>query len=159
AIPDHPSADEAEAQVVKAIGKGLLKTMSKMGISTIQSYTGAQIFEAVGLEPALVERHFTGTTSRIGGVGLGVLATEALARHARGYPQPDRDLLPVGGLYQWRRDGERRMWDPETIALLQHSVRTNGDSDQARETYERFATLVNEENARHGMLRGLLRFR
>src|SRR5437763_5115711 len=133
--------------------------MSKMGISTIQSYCGAQIFEAVGLDPALVERYFTGTTSRIGGIGVGVLATEALARHARAYPETDGELLPVGGLYQWRRDGERRMWDPETIALLQHSVRVNGDSDRARETYDRFSALVNEENARHGMLRGLLRFR
>jgi glutamate synthase domain-containing protein 2/glutamate synthase domain-containing protein 3 len=159
AIPGEPTGEEAERQVVKAIGKGLLKTMSKMGISTIQSYTGAQIFEAVGLEPALVERHFTGTTSRIGGVGLGVLATEALARHARGYPQPDNDLLPVGGLYQWRREGERRMWDPETIALLQHAVRANGEDKAAQDNYDRFATLVNEENARHGMLRGLLKLR
>src|SRR5439155_12712564 len=115
-LPEGMSADEAEQRAVKALGKGLLKTMSKMGISTKRSYCGAQIFEAVGLEPALVERHFTGTTSRIGGVGLGVLAAEALARHARAYPQPESELLPVGGLYQWRRDGERRMWDPETIA-------------------------------------------
>ncbi|MDX6672798.1 MAG: glutamate synthase large chain, partial [Solirubrobacteraceae bacterium] len=158
-LPEDLSLDDAERNVIKAIGKGLLKVMSKMGISTIQSYCGAQIFEAVGLDPALVERYFTGTTSRIGGIGVGVLATEALARHARAYPEPDGELLPVGGLYQWRREGERRMWDPETIALLQHSVRTNGDSDRARETYDRFAALVNEENARHGMLRGLLRFR
>src|SRR3977135_3469366 len=95
----------------------------------------------------------------MGGMGVGVLATEALARHARAYPQPEGELLPVGGLYQWRRDGERRMWDPETIALLQHSVRTNGDSDRARDTYDRFAPLVSEENARQGMLRALLRFR
>jgi len=158
-LPEGLSLDDAERNVIKATGKGLLKVMSKMGISTIQSYCGAQIFEAVGLDPALVERYFTGTTSRIGGIGIGVLATEALGRHARAYPDPEGELLPVGGVYQWRRDGERRMWDPETIALLQHSVRTNGDSDRARETYDRFAALVNEENARHGMLRGLLRFR
>ncbi len=158
-LPESLSLDDAERNVISAIGKGLLKVMSKMGISTIQSYCGAQIFEAVGLDPALVERYFTGTTSRIGGIGIGVLATEALGRHARAYPEPEGELLPVGGVYQWRRDGERRMWDPETIALLQHSVRTNGDSDRARETYDRFAALVNEENARHGMLRGLLRFR
>jgi glutamate synthase domain-containing protein 2/glutamate synthase domain-containing protein 1/glutamate synthase domain-containing protein 3 len=159
--------EEAEANVVKAIGKGLLKVLSKMGISTVQSYCGAQIFEAVGLEPELVERHFTGTASRIGGVGLDVLARETLERHARGYPEPETELLPVGGLYQWRRDGERRMWDPETIALLQHSVRTNGHHDfpaegidaTAWETYERFAHLVDEENASAGMLRGLLRLR
>src|SRR2546421_1683789 len=158
-LPEDLSLDDAERNVIKAIGKGLLKVMSKMGISTIQSYCGAQIFEAVGLDPALVERYFTGTTSRIGGVGVGVLATEALARHARAYPEPDGELLPVGGLYQWRREGERRMWDPATSALPQHSVRTNGDSDRAHETYDRYAALVNEENARHGMLRGLLRFR
>jgi glutamate synthase domain-containing protein 2/glutamate synthase domain-containing protein 1/glutamate synthase domain-containing protein 3 len=156
---DGLSQEEAEANVVKAIGKGLLKVLSKMGISTVQSYCGAQIFEAVGLEPELVDRHFTGTASRIGGVGLDVLAREALERHARGYPEPASDLLPVGGLYQWRRDGERRMWDPETIALLQHSVRANGDGEAARQTYDRFAHLVDEENARAGMLRGLLRFR
>ncbi|HVE68351.1 MAG TPA: glutamate synthase central domain-containing protein, partial [Solirubrobacteraceae bacterium] len=150
---------EAEENVVKAMGKGLLKVLSKMGISTIRSYRGAQIFEAVGLERELVDRHFTGTASRIGGVGMDVLAREALERHARGYPEPEGELLPVGGLYQWRRDGERRMWDPETIALLQHSVRSNGDGSEGRQTYARFAHLVNEENARAGMLRGLLRFR
>jgi glutamate synthase domain-containing protein 2/glutamate synthase domain-containing protein 1/glutamate synthase domain-containing protein 3 len=148
--------EEAERNVVVALGKGLLKVLSKMGISTIRSYSGAQIFEAVGLDGELIDRHFTGTASRIGGVGLDVLAREALDRHARGYPEPEGELLPVGGLYQWRRDGERRMWDPETIALLQHSVRQNGEG---RQTYARFAHLVNEENARAGMLRGLLRFR
>jgi glutamate synthase domain-containing protein 2/glutamate synthase domain-containing protein 1/glutamate synthase domain-containing protein 3 len=150
------SPEEAEANVVQAIGKGVLKVLSKMGISTIRSYCGAQIFEAVGLEHGLIHRHFTGTASRIGGVGIDVLAQEALDRHARGYPEPQDDLLPVGGLYQWRREGERRMWDPETIALLQHSVRANGSDDAARDTYRRFAHLVNEENAQAGMLRGLM---
>jgi glutamate synthase (NADPH) large chain len=151
--------DEAESNVVKAVGKGILKVLSKMGISTVRSYCGAQIFEAVGLEPEVIDRHFTGTASRIGGVGLDVLAREALERHARGFPEPQEELLPVGGLYQWRREGERRMWDPETIALLQHSVRQNGHADASRETYRRFAHLVNEENAQAGMLRGLLRLR
>jgi glutamate synthase (NADPH) large chain len=158
-LPDGMEREQAECQVVKAIGKGLLKVLSKMGISTINSYCGAQIFEAVGLEPELIERHFTGTASRIGGVGMDVLARETLERHARGFPEARSELLPSGGLYMWRRDGERRMWDPETIALLQHSVRANGDSQHAGDTYERFSRLVNEENARHGMLRGLLRFR
>ncbi|MFL5819691.1 MAG: glutamate synthase large subunit, partial [Solirubrobacteraceae bacterium] len=158
-LPDGMDRDQAECQVVKAIGKGLLKVLSKMGISTVHSYCGAQIFEAVGLEPELIDRYFTGTASRIGGVGIDVLAREALERHARGYPEARSELLPSGGLYMWRRDGERRMWDPETIALLQHSVRRNGESEPADETYERFSGLVNEENARHGMLRGLLRFR
>ncbi len=173
-VPEGTDRAEAKRQVVKGIGKGLLKVLSKMGISTVQSYCGAQIFEAVGLEPELVERHFTGTASRIGGVGIEVLAREALERHARGYPvrervladadrdaatAGERELLPPGGLYMWRRDGERRMWDPETIALLQHSVRANGDDTSSPQTYERFSRLVNEENSRHGMLRGLLRFR
>ncbi|MCW3025126.1 MAG: gltB, partial [Solirubrobacterales bacterium] len=125
-----PSADElrglpeqAAQNFVKAIGKGLLKTISKMGISTIQSYRGAQIFEAVGLEKELIDRHFTGTASRIGGVGLDVLATEALERHGRAYPVAHDELLPVGGVYAWRRDGEHHMWNPETIALVQHAVR------------------------------------
>src|SRR5205085_12308881 len=93
--------ERAAQNVIKALGKALLKTISKMGISTIQSYCGAQIFEAVGLERELIERHFTGTASRIGGVGLDVLATEALERHARAYPVPQDDLLPVGGIYAW----------------------------------------------------------
>jgi glutamate synthase domain-containing protein 2/glutamate synthase domain-containing protein 1/glutamate synthase domain-containing protein 3 len=145
---------EAEGRIVKAIAKGLLKTISKMGISTIQSYNGAQIFEAVGLEPGLVERHFTGTASRIGGVGLDVLAREALARHARGYGARDGGALPTGGMYAWRRDGEHRQWNPESIALLQHAVRHGG-----REDYEEFARLANADAARHASLRGLLRFR
>ncbi len=126
--------EQAAQNTVKAIGKGLLKTISKMGISTIQSYRGAQIFEAVGLERELIDRHFTGTASRIGGVGLDVLATEALERHARAYPAGGRavdDLLPVGGVYYWRRDGEHHMWNPETIALVQHAVRSAGRFEDA----------------------------
>ena len=110
------SPEEAEARVVKAIGKGLLKILSKMGISTIRSYTGAQIFEAVGHHKDLVDRHFTGTPSRIGGVGLEVLAREALDRHARAYPAPTSELLPSGGVYAWRRGGVFHGWNPETIA-------------------------------------------
>ena len=146
--------DEAERRVVKAIGKGLLKTISKMGISTIQSYCGAQIFEAVGLEPGLVERHFTGTASRVGGIGLGVLAEEALERHARGFGGDDEELLPVGGVYQWRRDGERRQWDPTAIAQLQQAVRGN-----SYETYQQFAAHMNEEAAAKSSLRGLIELR
>jgi glutamate synthase domain-containing protein 2/glutamate synthase domain-containing protein 1/glutamate synthase domain-containing protein 3 len=133
-----PSPDElnellerAAQNFVKAIGKGLLKTISKMGISTIQSYRGAQIFEAVGLEKNLIDAHFTGTASRIGGVGLEALATEALERHARAYPAAHDKLLPVGGVYAWRRDGEHHMWNPETIALLQHAVREAGRNGDA----------------------------
>jgi glutamate synthase domain-containing protein 2/glutamate synthase domain-containing protein 1/glutamate synthase domain-containing protein 3 len=154
-VADGLDAPTAQERVVKAIGKGLLKTISKMGISTIQSYCGAQIFEAVGLERALIDRHFTGTASRIGGVGLDVLAQEALTRHARGYPRPTEDLLPVGGVYAWRRDGERHLWNPETIALMQHAVR-NGDG---AETWQQYARAVNEEATRAGALRGLLKIR
>ena len=123
-VPGVDNIDVAERNVVKAIGKGLLKTISKMGISTIQSYCGAQIFEAVGLEKALIDRHFTGTASRIGGIGIDVLARETLDRHATAYPADHEQLLPVGGIYAWRRDGEHHQWNPETIALLQHSVRS-----------------------------------
>jgi glutamate synthase domain-containing protein 2/glutamate synthase domain-containing protein 3 len=173
--------EEAAQNLIKALGKGLLKTISKMGISTIQSYCGAQIFEAVGLEPALIDRHFTGTASRIGGIGLEVLATEALQRHARAWPTPtfgdgadSSKLLPVGGVYAWRRDGEHHMWNPETIALVQHAVRAangnvgaalNGDSEAlqtvrdsaAFEQYREYARAVNEDAARKATLRGLLR--
>ncbi len=165
--------ETAAQNVVKGLGKGLLKTISKMGISTIQSYRGAQIFEAVGLEPGLVDRHFTGTPSRVGGVGLDVLATEALERHARAYPAPHDRLLPVGGVYAWRRDGEHHIWNPETIALVQHAVRAGngnvgaalaGDRDaweavrgsEAFEKYREYARSVNEDAARRATLRGLL---
>jgi glutamate synthase domain-containing protein 2/glutamate synthase domain-containing protein 3 len=165
---------EAAQNIVKAIGKGLLKTISKMGISTIQSYRGAQIFEAVGLERELIDRHFTGTASRIGGIGLEVLAVEALERHARAYPTPQDELLPVGGVYAWRRDGEHHMWNPETIALVQHAVRSangniaaalEGDAQaggEVRESpafkkYREYATAVNDDAARKATLRGLLR--
>jgi glutamate synthase domain-containing protein 2/glutamate synthase domain-containing protein 1/glutamate synthase domain-containing protein 3 len=167
-------AVQAAQNVVKAIGKGLLKTISKMGISTIQSYRGAQIFEAVGLEKELIDMHFAHTASRIGGIGLEVLAAEALERHARAYPAPVDQLLPVGGVYAWRRDGEHHMWNPETIALVQQAVRAaNGDVGAAlkgdrdayeavREspafaTYKEYARTVNEDAARRATLRGLLR--
>ncbi len=147
--------EEAEKRIVKAIGKGLLKTISKMGISTIQSYCGAQIFEAVGLAPELIDQHFTGTASRIGGVGLDVLSTEAMERHFRAYPRTPRDLLPVGGVLQWRRDGELHVWNPDTIAKLQHAVR--GENGSSAQNYEEFARLTNEEAVRHGLLRGLMK--
>jgi glutamate synthase domain-containing protein 2/glutamate synthase domain-containing protein 1/glutamate synthase domain-containing protein 3 len=145
---------KAEANVVKGIAKGLLKTISKMGISTIQSYNGAQIFEAVGLAPELIERYFIGTASRIGGIGAEALAIETLERHARGFGLSTDDLLPVGGVYAWRRDGEHHQWNPETISLLQHSVRHGGQP-----TYDEYAKLVNEDAARRATLRGLLKFR
>ncbi len=174
------SSEEASQNVVKAIGKGLLKTISKMGISTIQSYRSAQIFEAVGLSRELIDRHFTGTASRIGGIGLPELAQEALERHARawvGGTQSSDDILPVGGVYAWRRDGERHIWNPETIALVQHAVRATDDAqvgaalagdEQAHESvrespayarYREYARAVNEDAARRATLRGLLELR
>ncbi len=169
--------EQAALNVVRALDKGLLKTISKMGISTIQSYRSAQIFEAVGLSRELVDRHFTGTASRIGGVGLRELAQEALVRHARAFPAPHDDVLPVGGVYAWRRDGERHIWNPETIALVQHAVRATDDAQVAaafagdaqahasvRESpayarYREYARAVNEDAARRATLRGLLRLR
>ncbi len=156
-LPVELTIDEAEANIVKAIGKGLLKTISKMGISTIQSYCGAQIFEAVGLDGEVIESFFSGTPSRIGGVGMEQLSTEAMERHFRAYPSTHRELLPVGGVLQWRRDGELHVWSPDTVAKLQHAVQNkNGDS---RVTYSEYAELVNEQAVRQGLLRGLIELR
>ena len=153
-LPEEMTADQAQARAVKGLGKGILKTLSKMGISTVPSYCGAQIFEAVGLAPEFVERYFTGTASRIGGVGTESFARDMLARHARAYPGDGDTLLPVIGLYAWRRDGEHHQWNPDTIALLQDAVR-----NEKWETYEAYAKAVNEDAVRRYTLRGLLRFR
>src|SRR5437764_4707383 len=156
-LPVELTIDEAEANIVKAIGKGLLKTISKMGISTIQSYCGAQIFEAVGLERALIDKYFTGTASRIGGVGLEQLSTEAMERHFRAYPRTGRDVLPVGGVLQWRRHGEIHIWNPDTVARLQHAVQgVNGDTHQ---TYTEYSRHANEDSVRKSLLRGLIKLR
>ena len=152
-VGDTDAMEQAQRNLVKAIGKGLLKTLSKMGISTIQSYNGAQIFEAIGLAPELVERHFTGTASRIGGIGLDVLARETLQRHLRAYPEAET-LLPVGGVYAWRRSGEHHQWNPSAVAKLQHAVRHGG-----RPTYDEWAREVNEDDARRASLRGLIGFK
>ena len=129
-----------------------------MGISTIQSYCGAQIFEAVGLDRELIDAHFTGTASRIGGIGL-----EELADRGAGAPLPrlpahrPRDCLPVGGVLQWRRDGELHIWNPDTIATLQRAVR-RATADAWR-TYEEFARLANDDATRKAALRGLMKLR
>ena len=153
-VPGVDDFETAQWNVVKGVAKGLLKTISKMGISTIQSYNGAQIFEAVGLAPELIDRYFVGTASRIGGIDANILAIETLERHARGFNLSSDDLLPVGGVYAWRRDGEHHMWNPETIALLQHSVRHGGQP-----TYDEYSKLVNQDAARRATLRGLMKFR
>ncbi|HEY0191708.1 MAG TPA: glutamate synthase central domain-containing protein, partial [Kofleriaceae bacterium] len=151
-------AEPAVARYIHAIDDGLRKVMSKMGISTIQSYRGAQIFEAVGLERALIDRHFTGTPSRIGGIGLTELGQEALVRHARGFGPADPTSaadagdgeVPTGGLYQWRRRGELHKWNPATIATLQAAVRLE---DRAR--FAEFERLCDDEDRALITLRGL----
>ena len=153
-LPPGMTREEAQRRATKGIAKGLLKTISKMGISTIPSYCGAQVFEAIGLSRELVDRHFTGTASRIGGIGMEQLAEDTLDRHARAWPGTQDGLLPVTGLYSWRRDGEHHQWNPETIAALQHAVRSGGYS-----SYEEYAELVNADSTRRSTLRGLMRFR
>ncbi|MBK8445785.1 MAG: glutamate synthase large subunit [Micropruina sp.] len=149
--------DQAVANVRKALGKGVLKVMSKMGVSTIASYTGAQIFEALGLSTEFVDAYFTGTTSRVEGIGLDEIARGISARHAMAYP-PDRISLPhrtlnVGGEYQWRREGEPHLFDPETVFRLQHSTRT-----KRYDIFKAYTERVNDQSKRLMTLRGLLEF-
>ena len=150
--------DQAQKSLIKALGKGVLKVMSKMGISTIASYTGAQVFEALGLSHELVEEYFTGTTSRLGGIGLEVIAEEVAARHAHAYPGGGTDQshrrLETGGEYQWRRDGEVHLFNPETVFALQHSTRT-----QQYDVFQDYTGKVDALSARAGTLRGLFTMR
>ncbi|HXI36596.1 MAG TPA: glutamate synthase-related protein, partial [Burkholderiales bacterium] len=142
---------------VKAIGKGLKKVMSKMGISTYMSYTGAQIFEAVGLSRSLVDKYFTGTTSNVGGIDLFAVAEEALRVHRAAFDQHDPVLqaaLDAGGEYAWRVRGEEHMWTPDAIAKLQHATRKESYS-----TYKEYAQIINDQSARHMTFRGLFEFR
>ncbi|MDE3180582.1 MAG: glutamate synthase large subunit [Acidobacteriota bacterium] len=152
---DH-SFDRVMKSYMKAVDKGLLKTFSKMGISTLQSYQGAQIFEAIGLNRGLVERYFTGTPSRIEGVGMEVIAREALARHqfALEPPAASETELRVGGEYQFRLRGERHMLNPGTVSRLQHAVRQN-----KFETFREFADMIDQQNRDLLMLRGMLDFK
>jgi glutamate synthase domain-containing protein 2/glutamate synthase domain-containing protein 1/glutamate synthase domain-containing protein 3 len=153
-LPGVEDMFTAEHNMIKAAGKGILKTISKMGISTVRSYCGAQIFEAVGLDESFVDQYFTGTTSRIGGIGLDVLAVEALRRHRRAYPEiRTSDRVPVGGQHQWRRGGEHHQWSPDVVATLQHATRHGGQN-----AYEEYSRMVNEEAARKATIRGLLDF-
>jgi len=154
--PGGITSDKAIAHYVKAIDKGLQKVMSKMGISTYMSYTGAQIFEAVGLSRELVDKYFTGTTSNIEGVGLFELAEEALRQHAAAYGDDavPTDALADGGDYAWRMRGEEHMWTPDAIAKLQHATRANN-----AQTYEEYAHIINDQSRRHMTLRGLFELR
>ena len=125
-----------------------------MGISTIASYTGAQVFEAIGLSPELIDEYFTGTTSRLGGVGIDVIARETIARHHIAYPPggevPGTKRLPIGGEYQWRREGEPHLFDPETVFALQHSTRS-----KKYEIFKRYTTRVDQQAKDLMTLRGL----
>ena len=150
------SHEDLIAAYRKGVAKGMLKVMAKMGISTLQSYKGAQIFEAVGLADDLIERAFRGTASRVAGVGLGVLAEEMERRHALGYPGCGKNLavLPNPGDFHWRRHGDIHMWDPQAIADLQVAARSNDQS-----AYWRFAEHINAECSAQAALRGLLAFK
>src|SRR5215467_8255152 len=155
---ENLSAHRAAANLIKALGKGLLKIMSKMGVSTSASYTGAQIFEAIGLGGEVIETCFAGTTSRLGGVGFDVLAAEVARRHARAFPPrgaaPAHRRLDTGGEYQWLREGEPHLFSPETVFKLQHATRT-----RQREIFAEYTRLVDDQSARLMTLRGLLRVR
>ncbi|MEV7802409.1 glutamate synthase large subunit [Microbispora sp. NPDC088329] len=147
---------KAVRNLIKAYGKGVLKVMSKMGVSTVASYTGAQIFEALGLGAEVIDQCFTGTTSRLGGVGFDVLAAEALERHARAYPRAENPhrRLEVGGEYQWRREGEPHLFNPTTVFKLQHSTRT-----RRYEIFKEYTSLVDGQSEKLMTLRGLFRLR
>jgi glutamate synthase (NADPH/NADH) large chain len=150
------SAEQVQKNYLKALGKGILKVISKMGISTYQSYCGAQIFDAVGLESDFVEKYFTGTATTIEGADLFAIAEEALVRHARAYGEDPlyKEMLDLGGDYAFRLRGEAHAWTPETIAKLQHAVRGNSLGD-----YQAFARNINDQSERLLTIRGLMRFR
>ena len=147
-------SETAVSNFIKATRKGLFKITAKMGISTIQSYRGAQIFEAVGLSEDVIERFFTGTPSRVSGASLNVLAKEALARHKKAFSDNRSSLLELGGHYQWRRGEEKHMLNPNAIGLLQHATRSN---DYA--TFKKFSQYADMESTRQCTLRGLFDFK
>src|SRR5580704_4931328 len=153
-LPSDVTADYAEKNFIKAINKGLLKTFSKMGISTLQSYRGAQVFEAVGLNKALIDAYFSNTASRIEGVGLDVLAHEAQIKHGFAFqPLTESETeLVVGGQYQYREGGEYHLLNPATISKLQHAVRNNNPA-----TFQEYTDLIDNQNAHLCTLRGLLK--
>jgi len=150
------SADKAIANYVKAIGKGLSKVMSKMGVSTYMSYCGSQLFEAIGLESGFVQKFFRGTASQIGGIGVFEVAEEAIRMHDAAFGDDPvlGTMLEAGGEYAWRVRGEEHMWTPDAIAKLQHSARAN-----RYDTYKEYAQIVNDQSQRHMTLRGLFEFR
>ena len=152
------SSDQAKANYVKAAGKGVLKVMSKMGISTLASYTGAQLFQAIGISQSLLDDYFTGLACPVGGIDLDDIAADVATRHALAYlDRPDEWAhreLEVGGEYQWRREGEYHLFNPETVFKLQHSTRTG-----QYEVFKEYTRLVDDQSERIASLRGLLKFR
>ncbi len=154
---ENIEAEQAIRNLIYALGKGVLKVMSKMGISTVASYRGAQVFEAVGLDEEFVATYFNGTATKIGGAGLDVIAKEVAARHTKAYPASgiaaSHRALEIGGEYQWRREGEPHLFDPETVFRLQHSTR-----NRRYDIFKQYTDRVNEQSERLMTLRGLFGF-
>ena len=150
--------EKAVRNLIKSLGKGVLKVMSKMGVSTIASYTGAQIFEAIGLSKEIVDEYFVGATSRLGGVGIETIAQETIKRHHIAYPPggeiPGSKKLQIGGEYQWRREGEPHLFDPETVFTLQHATRA-----KRFDVFKRYTARVDDQSKRLMTLRGLFTFK
>ena len=150
--------EKAVRNLIKSLGKGVLKVMSKMGVSTIASYTGAQIFEAIGLSKEIVDEYFVGATSRLGGVGIETIAAETIKRHHIAYPPggeiPGSKRLQIGGEYQWRREGEPHLFDPETVFTLQHATRA-----KRFDVFKRYTARVDDQSKRLMTLRGLFTFK
>src|SRR3954465_14464793 len=155
-LPGQLSADKAVYNYVKAVGKGLSKIMSKMGVSTYMSYCGAQLFEAIGLDTGVVGKYFRGTASQVGGMGVFEIAEEALRMHRAAFGDDPvlAEMLDAGGEYAWRARGEEHMWTPDAIAKLQHSTRSN-----KFDTYKEYAQIINDQSKRHMTLRGLFEFK
>ena len=155
-LPGDLSAEKAVKNYIKAIGKGLMKVMSKMGISTYMSYCGAQIFEAVGLNQTLIQKYFQGTASKVGGIGIFEVSEEALQMHAAAFSADPvlANALEAGGEYAYRTRGEEHMWTPDAIAKLQHSTKQNNYN-----SYKEYAQIINDQSKRHMTLRGLFEFK
>ncbi|MBN2802169.1 MAG: glutamate synthase large subunit [Deltaproteobacteria bacterium] len=155
-IPATMSPSKIVDNYISAVKKGMLKTMSKMGISTLRSYHAAQLFEAIGINKSVIDKYFTGTTSRVGGIGLKVIAEDALKHHANGYAKraPGAEEMDFDGRYQYRTDGERHKWNPTTISRLQHAAWNNDKT-----AYDDFAKAANDESKSRSTLRGLFEFK
>jgi glutamate synthase (NADPH) large chain len=155
-LPGDLSADKAIYNYIKAVGKGLSKIMSKMGVSTYMSYCGAQLFEAIGVNTETVNKYFTGTPSRVQGIGIFEIAEEALRMHKAAFGNDPvlATMLDTGGEYAWRARGEEHMWTPDAIAKLQHSTRANNWN-----TYKEYAQIINDQTKRQMTLRGLFEFK